>query len=121
MSTRAKKQHVYKIYFSDKNGGASHAIAWSSAKRREWHFLTRFGAQWMRCTFGAKYNLAHKALLEHFGLDEWGGEYPFSKVFTMSPRQLALLRRQKEEQHNLPHLTMASDVSVGRARAEDYA
>ena len=70
---------------------------------------------------------AYLAVLEKFGLLEWKKEYPLRLVGKFSPAELALRRREKEKEYNLPYLEIISDNIDAEAEkgqilhhAEDY-
>ena len=63
---------------------------------------------------------AYRALLRHFGLEDYAEEFPLEKVITMSPAVLAADRREKERLHGLERKEMISDTIGSHYPAEEY-
>lgn len=64
-------------------------------------------------------NKAYRALLEHFGLEDYADEFPMEKVIFMSPAELAAARREKEKLHELEPKKMVSDTLGDHRSAEE--
>jgi len=97
------------------------AVDWDYHVRGQWSISgrDRSGCAW-QCEKGLDTH-AYKALLAHFGLEQWAEEFPPERIISMSPRELAEERRRKEETGALPKKEMASDTLGYNVRAEDHS
>ncbi len=98
----------------------ANAVDWGWKVRGEW---TGSNKEW---TFGpwcqTKFDEETRAgLLEHFGLESWADEFPGDRIIFMSPRELALERRSKEQKYDLPRKEMFSDTLGYHVKAEDHS
>ncbi len=105
---------TYSIRYNDREKGddayAQYAIDWS------WKFQER----WARSStdgLGTRWypqegidEKAYRALLQHFGLEDWADEFPPEKIITMSPAKLAADRREKERLHGLKRQEMLNST-----------
>ena len=62
---------------------------------------------------------AHRALLKHFGLEDYTDEFPMEEVIFMSPTELAAARREKEKSYVLKRKIMISDTIGSHRSAEE--
>lgn len=97
------------------------ALDWDWMRWDRWSVSVREGQQWVPASspesFGEE---EYRALLNHFGLEEWAAEFPKEAVIRMSPRKLAGARREKERMHNLPHKISRSETLGYRILADQF-
>lgn len=96
------------------------AVDWDWIVKGEWarSEMGMPGTQWRtEKGFDAA---AYKALLEHFGLEQWPDNFPPERIIFMSPGDLARARRNKEDEFQLPRKEMTSDTIGYHAKAEDH-
>jgi hypothetical protein len=89
---------------------SAYAIDWNWRVYGEWARSDMGGPGTPWLTTQGLDDKAYKALLEHFGLQDYSEEFPKEKIITMSPAKLAAARREKEKLHGLEKIKMANDT-----------
>lgn len=112
---------TYSIYYLHEGEGSQFALDWDFGRRGEWSATEKeYGsARW--CNHHETDKKMREVLLAHFGLTDWKDEYPIGKIKSMSPRELASERRQKEKKLGLSRNNMQSDTVGFHIDAEDYS
>lgn len=106
---RLDEAYSFHYDFPENDDGTEYAVDWNYYFAKKWNRSDReygLGHQWYRHELDER---AYTALLEHFGLSAWPDEFPLDKIQSLSPRELATARRQKEQALGLPRIEINSD------------
>ena len=113
---------AYSILYSNEKSGyegwAEFAVDWDWKEPNEWARSVKETpwSEWE--SYSGLDEEAYRALLSHFGLENWADEFPVEMVISMNPLQLAAVRRKKEYKHHLKRKEMVSDTLGCHVSAE---
>ena len=109
---------TFSLHFSEPEKCGTAALDWELCGRR-WStsFREHYSVSWeLSDIFDQK---AYAWLLERFGLEQWQHELPIHRVLTMSPKELILERRTREEKFGMPRIDVISDTTCFHVLAEE--
>ncbi len=94
----------------EKDSYTEYAVDWNWNVKGEWarSYKEGLGGRWI--TIRGLDEDAYEALLERFGLEDYGNELPLERIIKLSPHELGRIRRQKEKEHGLEYKEIASDT-----------
>lgn len=107
----------YLVYVSGSLEG-QRALEWT--RENGWTRWEKVSVLWCEDCFDFD-SQARRDLLRHFHLEEWQEEFPWERIFSMSPAQLEMARRSKEQQHRLPRADIFRDGDTGRVPASCFS
>lgn len=93
------------------------AIDWSWIFKDRWARSEKEGLGWY--VIKDLDQEAYQTLVKKFGLEDYISEFPLEKVLIMSPVELILARRKKEEENKLNRIKVVSDTVGNHILAED--
>ncbi len=99
---------------------AQYAVDWSFEIPGQWSRSDKGGpgTRWY-CREGLD-NKGYRVSLKHFGLEDYADEFPIERITTMSPKNLVIERRKREELHSLERKEMLSDTLGDHSPAEEF-
>lgn len=117
---------TYSIDYCSKEAGhdsyTQFAVDWNWKQKGQWaRSIIEGGGGTPWVDYRGLDEEAYCAILVHFELQDWAGEFPMEKIIYMSPGQLAKARREKEAQLNLSRKEMVGHAVGNQVPAESYA
>lgn len=105
---------TYSILYYEE--GVQCAVDWDWRIKGKWARSDKDGSKWY--TTKGLDDKAYRALLEHFGLENYADEFPMKKIISISETKLAAARREKEKLHRLKRKKMVS-ATIGSHRSAE--
>jgi len=111
------------VYYCEEcsNPYAQFAADWDWNVKGEWARSEKDGPGGKWVTSTGLDEKARQAILRHFGLEEWGEEFPIGDLIFRSPKELAATRRRKESECGLLKKEMRSDTLGYHVPAEMHS